>query len=349
MVQKQLRVAQWATGHTGMHSLRKVIEHPRYDLVSLYTYSEEKVGRDAGDLCGTEPTGVIATRNIEDVIAAQPDCVMYMPLLDHESVDDMCRLLESGANIVTTITTVRHPPTMDRDVRKRLEAACERGGSSLYDTGSGPGFITEVVPLAMTLMERRLERFSIVQYADVSARKSPQFLNRIFGGDPSTPGLAEMIVGTTRAGDSLRQTADALSLPLDDVVITATPAVTVKTEQIDVTTIEAGTVGAWRVDVIGMRGGEPLLEFQRNMFVTRELDPAWEMHDTGWHVVVKGDAPMDITIRFPPPDVYNPISAGYNAHLPVNSIAAVCDAQPGILTTDQLRLVPTFAESFATR
>ena len=38
MQQERYRVAQWATGHTGMHSLRKIIEHPQFDLVGLYVY-----------------------------------------------------------------------------------------------------------------------------------------------------------------------------------------------------------------------------------------------------------------------------------------------------------------------
>ena len=60
------RVVQWATGNIGSHSLRAVIAHPDLDLVGLYVYSEGKAGRDAGDLCGTAPTGVLATRDLSD-------------------------------------------------------------------------------------------------------------------------------------------------------------------------------------------------------------------------------------------------------------------------------------------
>ncbi len=42
------RVVQWATGNIGTRSLRAVIEHPDLDLVGVYVYSDEKVGRDAG-------------------------------------------------------------------------------------------------------------------------------------------------------------------------------------------------------------------------------------------------------------------------------------------------------------
>ncbi len=342
MQQERYRVAQWATGHTGMHSLRKIIEHPRYDLVSLYVYSDEKAGRDAGDLCGGASIGITATKAIEDVIASRPDCVMYMPKLDSQSIDDMCRLLESGANIVTTVERFHHLASIDPKERKRLESACERGGTSLHSTGPVPGFITEVLPLALTLLERRLDRLSIVQCADLSDRQSPEMLNRFFGIDAASADLSEIAERSVVAdGQSLRQLADVLGTPLDDVVVTVELALATKTVEISVTTIEAGTVGAWRMAVTGLRGGKPYLEYARTMYVTKDLDPAWELRDTGWHVVVEGDAPLDVEIKFAK-DNYGPVSPGYNAHIAVNAIPAVCDAPPGIRTADELRLAPFF-------
>jgi 2,4-diaminopentanoate dehydrogenase len=85
-------------------------------------YSDCRVGQDAGDIAGIgTKTGVIATKNIEDIIAAKPDCVIYMPLLDHTSTDHICRLLESGINIVSTTAEFFYPPTMDADRRRRIE------------------------------------------------------------------------------------------------------------------------------------------------------------------------------------------------------------------------------------
>ena len=75
---ERYRVVQWATGNIGLRSLRAVIDHPDLDLVGLYVYSEDKAGRDAGELCGTDPTGVLATRDIGDILALEPDCVLYM-------------------------------------------------------------------------------------------------------------------------------------------------------------------------------------------------------------------------------------------------------------------------------
>jgi 4-hydroxy-tetrahydrodipicolinate reductase len=75
--------------------MRAVIAHPNLQLVGVRVYSEFKAGKDAGALCGLPPTGVFATRNLEDILALKPDCVLYMP--ESTNIDDVCRLLESGS------------------------------------------------------------------------------------------------------------------------------------------------------------------------------------------------------------------------------------------------------------
>ena len=68
------KVVQWATGNIGARSLRGVVEHPDMTLTGLFVYSPEKEGRDAGELCGLRPTGVVATGDIEDIIGLDEIC-----------------------------------------------------------------------------------------------------------------------------------------------------------------------------------------------------------------------------------------------------------------------------------
>ena len=73
---------------------------------------------------GCGPTGVLATDDIDEILALGADCVLYMP--QECNVDDVCRLLESGANVVTTRGEFHHPASMDPAVagegRGRLRA-----------------------------------------------------------------------------------------------------------------------------------------------------------------------------------------------------------------------------------
>jgi 4-hydroxy-tetrahydrodipicolinate reductase len=55
--QRALRVFQVATGNVGSEMVGRIVEHPDLELVGLYCYSSEKVGRDAGEVVGIKPSG----------------------------------------------------------------------------------------------------------------------------------------------------------------------------------------------------------------------------------------------------------------------------------------------------
>src|SRR4249920_3209367 len=95
-----LRVVQWTTGNVGKQSVIAIAKNPSLELVGCYAWSPDKVGRDAGELCGTETSGVIATNDVDALLGLQPDCVMYNP--KWPDVDELVRILEAGVNVVTT-------------------------------------------------------------------------------------------------------------------------------------------------------------------------------------------------------------------------------------------------------
>ena len=100
-------MAQWATGNIGSRALRHIIEHPTMELVGVHVYGADKVGKDAGELAGVDPTGVLATDSIEAIIGARPDCVIYSPR--RTEVDVLCELLAAGINVVSTGGDVPQP------------------------------------------------------------------------------------------------------------------------------------------------------------------------------------------------------------------------------------------------
>jgi 2,4-diaminopentanoate dehydrogenase len=332
-----IRVVQWATGNIGTRSLRGVIEHPELELVGVRTYGGDKVGRDAGDLCGLPPTGVAATDDIDDVIALGADCVLYMPrALDAEEV---CRLLASGANVVTTRGEFHRPASMSDGLRDAVEAACAEGGSSIHSTGSSPGFITEAIPLVLTSIQRSLDSITIDEYADLSRRDSPDLLFDImgFGRPPAAIGEARLAHGRTSFGPSLELLADAVGMPLDAIEAGGEVAVARVDTAIAAGTIAAGTVAAQRVIVEGMRDGRALVRFRANWYCSTDLDPAWDLRATGWRVAVEGDAPLDVDLRFPfPIERMAAMSPGYTANRAVNAVPFVCAAPAGIRTTIDL-------------
>ena len=55
------RVAVWGTGNVGRPAIRAVLAHRDLELVAVVVSNPAKVGRDAGELAGVEPCGILAT------------------------------------------------------------------------------------------------------------------------------------------------------------------------------------------------------------------------------------------------------------------------------------------------
>jgi hypothetical protein len=341
--EKHYRVVQWATGNVGTRSLRTLIEHPHYSLVGLYVYSEAKAGCDAGELCGLPAIGIKATRSVDEIVALKADCVVYMP--QEIDIDVLCRLLESGSNIVTTRTEFHHPGRVDAAVRERLEAACARGGTSLHSTGSSPGFITEAVPLALLSIQRRLDVLHIHEYADCSSRNSPEMLFQIMGfGQAPNPQAEAGRVHYLREefGPSLQVVAEAVGLSFDSIEAKGAVALARNTVKIAAGVVEAGTVAALRTTVSGMRNGKALLTFTANWFISYDIDADWKLRGDGWQVEVEGDCPLDMHLYFTvPAERKAATTPGYTAHRAVNAVPYVCAAAPGIRTSVELPQIVT--------
>ena len=137
------RMIQWGTGNVGNHALRTIVERPDFELVGVRVYNPEKVGKDAGELLGIDPVGVIATDDVDAIVALDADCVSYTPLgttLDNydQPLDDICRLLESGKNVVSSAVEYHaylHPDVAPQRAGiaaiERLNAACVAGNTQL--------------------------------------------------------------------------------------------------------------------------------------------------------------------------------------------------------------------------
>ncbi|MGZ4682870.1 MAG: dihydrodipicolinate reductase, partial [Acidimicrobiales bacterium] len=128
------RVVQWATGNVGRAAIEGVLAHPDLELAGAYVYSAAKAGLDVGEICGIDPVGVVATDDIEAILALGADCVVYSPMLANP--DEVIRLLESGLDVVTPVGWIY--PFRSHDVAA-VEAACRAGDATLHGTGINPG------------------------------------------------------------------------------------------------------------------------------------------------------------------------------------------------------------------
>ncbi len=134
MTAGKYRVVVWATGGIGSIAIRTITNRPDLDLVGVWVHSDDKVGKDAGELANGDPIGVKATNDADALIALKPDCVVYAasgPERDALAIPDYVKLLEAGINVVTTSTTRLVNPHAYEPAEWREQLVCRS------QTGSG--------------------------------------------------------------------------------------------------------------------------------------------------------------------------------------------------------------------
>lgn len=337
-------VVQWATGNIGSRALRQVLRDPDLELVGVYVTDPGKVGQDAGTLAGEPPCGIRATSDKAEIIALRADCVLYMPLLG--DLDDVVALLAAGSNVVTTRGEFQAGGAqLSAEDRERVLEACAAGGSSVYATGSSPGFITDALPHALLSLQHEVERLEIDEYANMSRRDSPLLVMDLmgFGRPPETfqPATAQYLLG--EFSPSLAKLAEAAGRPVEEWSATGEAAVATRDVEIAAGLVRAGTIAAQRMIMTGTTGGSEAIRFATNWYVTTDLDPGWsDLLTAGWRVRVHGDAPLAVTVEVPVDlDALNDHTPSLTANRPVNAVRHVVSAAPGILTTADLPpLVP---------
>ena len=338
-----LRVVQWATGGVGVAAIKGVLEHPELELVGCWVHSEAKSGKDVGELVGVDPLGVTATNDVGAILALDADAVIYAPLMPNP--DEVAALLKSGKNVVTPVGWF-YPGEKEG---APLREAALAGNVTLHGTGIAPGGISDKFPLMMSIMSTGLTFVRAEEFSDLRTYEAPDVLRYVMGfGDTPEKALTGPMQKLLDGGfiQSVKMIVDKAGFNIDPK-IRARQEIAVATAPIDspMGAIEPGQVAARKFHWEALVGDEVVVRVTVNWFMGEEnLDPAWNFGPAGqrYEIEVKGNP--DITVSFKgfqsefgdePPESGIVATA---AHC-VNSVPAVCAAEPGIVTYLDLPLI----------
>jgi hypothetical protein len=339
-----LRVVQWTTGNVGRRALRAIAEHPALELAGVFAHGRDKVGRDAGALCGLPPLGVAATDDAASLLALRPDCISYNPLWPDPG--ELARFLEAGVNVVTTAAFLTGWG-FGAEARAALEAAARRGGASLFGTGMNPGFANLLALVSAGICER-VDKIVVTESVDATGYASAETQQSVGFGHPITkPELPRMVEDGTRVfGDAVAMMADALAAELDE--IRCEPDFAVATEDMDLgfMKIREGCVAGVRASWHGVLHGRSAIELRVVWKMGRHMEPDWKL-EHGYLVEIDGSPRVRTKLQILPPagfagksfEDFMVLGMIATALPAVHAIPAVCAARPGIVTYADLPLV----------
>jgi 2,4-diaminopentanoate dehydrogenase len=347
-VTRPIRVAQWATGNVGRHSIRAIVDRPDLELVAVRVTNAAKAGLDAADLAGLPvPTGMLATTSRDDLIAARPDVVLHMslPSMVHgddpdRDIDDICALLASGADVVTTVGYM-YPTVYGPSLVDRLEAACRAGGSVFHGTGANPGWFGDVLPLVMTGLSLTVESIEVREISNFQHYPSPEIMFDMmnFGRTPD-----EFAIHAQRHrrwldglfSEAVTMVADGLGASVDRVDSDMVTWLAPDDLETAAGIVRAGTVAGQRWNWRAVVDGRDLVTQETVWRMHADVAPEWPVGD--WSITIHGNPRMHVSL----PHRWNrDVLASTAAHA-VNVIPYLRERrmiQPGIATFLDLPMV----------
>jgi hypothetical protein len=344
------RVVAWSTGTVGRHAIAGIDARPDLELVGVWVSSEEKVGKDAGELAGLgRELGVTATSDKEALFALEPDCIVHTAMVDDrifEAIADLTEMIERGINVVSSGPVLLcYPEALGLDeFVDAINDAGAKTGASLHVNGIDPGWANDVLPLALTSLSQRIDLVRVSEIADYSTYYQPVVMRDIYGfGKPmeDVAMLWQPGILTTAWGPVVRQIAAGLDLTLDpelEEIVEREPSDRdLQTVSVD---IAEGTMGAVRFQVVGKVDGVPRVVLDHVTRTHVNQMPDWPQPPEGggcYRVEVEGEPMMRIDFTHHGEDGDHNVSGMIvTAMRLVNAVHAVCDAPAGLVVAKDL-------------
>lgn len=344
------QVIQWTTGVVAKEAIAGIIGHPDLELVGAWVHSQEKDGRDVGELCGRDPLGVTATRDEAALLAMPADCVCYMPGRSWvedpmETFGDLLRILRSGKNVVNLWwPTLVYPSAQSDEVHRELQAACLEGGSSFCTVGMDPGFGTAGLALSALALSREVESVRMSQYMNNAYWEGPG-ITKFFGfgqRDVADTPMLQPGVTTNYHATTLHLMADAMGMKIDEIV--EDHRVIYSDEAFDIASghIPADTISGVHYEVKAMVGGKARIIVEHIERLRDEDFAELEFKGDGYRAEVVGEPciRLEMTLSSLPDFVGDGIAVACAMSV-VNAIPRVCEAPPGVLSMMDLPPFPS--------
>lgn len=342
-------VIQFSTGNVGRHALRLIIERPDLRLVGMHAHAADKVGRDAAELCGLDqPTGILATDDIDALVALGADCVVYTSQAEmrpQQAIEEISRFLRAGTNVVgTSMVWLVAPHQADAWMREPLAKACQIGGTSLYINGVDPGFSGDSLVYTALTLAGRATAVTVSEVCDYGSYDDAEFTGVSFGFGTTpdhTPIIFAPGVLASLWGGQVRSLADVLDVTLDEVRERHESWVTPEQIECTMMTVPPGHVAAVRFAVEGIRDGQPVITMEHVNRLTAAAAPHWPTPPDGrpgvHRVVVRGNPGVEINTHLGLDGVdHNQGGVISTAARAVNAIHDVCAAPPGLMAVKDL-------------
>jgi hypothetical protein len=329
-----LRVVVLGTGQMGSGIIKLLLQKQGVQLAGVYGRRACRAGMDVGKAIGLgRHVGVAITHDLPTLleqtrpqVAIQATC-SGVP----EALGEITTLLRHRANVVSIAEEMAYPAYQYPHLAADLHQLAVANQATVVGTGINPGFVFDVLVIALTGVCLRVDTITATRINDLSPYGPSVLASQGVGLTPEAfrKGVADgHVVGHVGFPESIHMIAKALGWTIDRIDQHREPILSqVKRETPFVTVAPGYTAGCLHTATAYRRDKAVI-----NLIHPQQVHPHLEGVKTGDSIDIQGEPEVHVCSR---PEI--PGGLGTVA-LAVNMIPAVMNAAPGLTSAAELPL-----------
>ncbi len=321
-----VRVLLLGTGRMGCAIARLLLERPGLELVGVYARRAERAGRDVGSVLGLDqPLGLEIQPDlaalVEEVrpgVAIQATCSRL-----EEAEPELSVCLERGIDTITIAEEVAWPAAISPEWAARMDRLAQGNGATLLGTGVNPGFVLDLLVIALTGVCTHVESITATRVNDLAPYGPAVLRTQGVGLTPEAfrEGVAKgTVLGHVGFPASIAMIAAALGVEIERVEETREPIVSRVRRETSAGVVEPGQVAGCLHTAVARRGGRAFVTLHH----PQQVHPHLAGVETGDTIEISGTPELRIVGR---PEIPGGVAT---SALAVNMIPPVRVAAPGL-------------------
>ncbi len=330
-MREAVRVVVLGTGEMGSGVARLVLEKRGLALVGAFARRASRAGLDLGTALGRDELGVGIETDLAGLLArARPHLAVQATcsrLADAEGELRAC--LDAGVNVISIAEEMAWPAASSPAFAARIDRLARERGVAVLGTGVNPGFVLDLLVVALSGVCASVESITARRVNDLSAYGPTVLRSQGVGLTPEAfrAGVADgSVVGHVGFPESLGMIAASLGWRLERIEESREPIVARARRVTPHVTVEPGRVAGCLHTASAYREGRLVI----SLIHPQQVRPEAEGVETGDFIEIEGTPPVRLSGT---PEI--PGGAATVA-LAVNMIPRVLAAPPGLRTMADL-------------
>lgn len=321
-----IRILQWGLGAMGSGMARLVLEKPGLQLVAAVDGRPDYVGKDVGEILGVgKSLGVTVTNQPEEVLNKQNVDLVLLATTSwtKQQMPDLRKIITAGLDCISIAEEMSAPEAHNPELAEEIDVLAKQYGVSVLGTGVNPGFVLDLLVVALSGVCHFVERIEASRVNDLSPYGPTVMRTQGVGTTPEAfaAGVADgSIVGHVGFPESIRMISDALGLAVDRIVETREPIISKVYRETPHVQVQPGMVAGCRHIGIGYCGDKEVIK----LIHPQQIHPHLEGQDTGDYIHIYGKPEIHMANK---PEIAGGIAT---MGVAVNMIPHVVAATPGL-------------------